>query len=103
MLNSCSIFVKNINIMDQKFVDLNEKLVKILDEADTLPLTVFTFDLLDCIWSDIIEEEDEELSEELVEAYVHEVESSLQIMNPEIEKDVETLGKVLNHLKLYLI
>jgi hypothetical protein len=89
--------------MDQKFVDLNEKLVKILDEADTLPLTVFTFDLLDCIWSDIIEEEDEELSEELVEAYVHEVESSLQIMNPEIEKDVETLGKVLNHLKLYLI
>jgi len=88
--------------MDQKFVDLNEKLVKILDEADTLPLTVFTFDLLDCIWSDIIEEEDEELSEELVEAYVHEVESSLQIMNPEIEKDVETLIKVLNHLKLYL-
>lgn len=88
--------------MDQKFVDLNEKLVKILDEADTLPLTVFTFDLLDCIWSDIIEEEDEELSIELVEAYVHEVESSLQIMNPAIEKDVETLEKVLNHLKLYL-
>jgi hypothetical protein len=86
--------------MDQKFVDLKENLIKILEESDNLILTVFTFDLLDCIWSDIIEEADEELSIELVEAYAHEVESSLQIMNPELKEDVNTLEKVLSKLKI---
>jgi len=88
--------------MDQKFVELKENLVKILEEADNLILTTFTFDLLDCIWSDIIEETDEELSTELVEAYAHEVESSLQIMNPELKEDVNTLEKVLSKLKICL-
>ena len=86
--------------MDQKFVEIKENLVKILEEADNLILTTFTFDLLDCIWSDIIEETDEELSTELVEAYAHEVESSLQIMNPELKEDVNTLEKILKELKI---
>lgn len=88
--------------MDQKFDSLNQNLVKLLEEADNLTLTTFTFDLLDCIWSDIIEETDEELSIELVEAYAHEVESSLQIMNPELKEDVNTLEKILNELKICL-
>jgi hypothetical protein len=88
--------------MDQKFVELKENLVKILEEADNLILTTFTFDLIDCIWSDIIEETDEELSIELVEAYAHEVESSLQIMNPELKEDVNTLEIVLSKLKICL-
>jgi hypothetical protein len=86
--------------MDQKFDSLNQNLVKLLEEADNLTLTTFTFDLLDCIWSDIIEEADEELSTELVEAYAHEVESSLQIMNPELKEDVNTLEKILKELKI---
>ena len=79
-----------------------ENINKLIEDSDNLELSLFTFELLDCIWADIIEEDDEEITNSLIEAYAHEVRNSLEIMNPDLKNDVETLEKVLRELDFYL-
>ena len=87
--------------MSENYNEFQEKLNKIIEESDNLELTLFTFELLDCIWSDIIEEEDDELCESLVEAYANEVRNSLEIMNPDLKMDIEILKRILIELESY--
>jgi hypothetical protein len=82
--------------------DFKENLTKIIEEADDLDLSQFTFDLLDCIWVDILDKNEPENYKNLVEAYANEIESSLEIFNPELKKDIEILEKVLKELQLYI-
>ena len=79
-----------------------ENINKLIEDSDNLELSLFTFELLDCIWADIIEEDDEEITNSLIEAYAHEVRNSLEIMNPDLKNDIETLEKVLRELDFYL-
>ena len=85
--------------MSENYKELKENLNKIIDESDNLELTMFTFELLDCIWCDIIEEEEEEICEDLLEAYANEVRNSLEIMNPDLKIDIDVLEKVLIELE----
>lgn len=84
--------------MSDNYKELQENLNKIIDESDNLELTMFTFELLDCLWCDIVEEEDEEVCEDLIEAYENEVRNSLEIMNPDLKIDINVLEKVLIEL-----
>jgi SAM-dependent MidA family methyltransferase len=86
--------------MSENYKELQENLNKIIEESDNLELTMFTFELLDCIWCDIVEEEDEEICESLIEAYENEVRNSLEIMNPDLKIDIDVLEKVLNYMIL---
>lgn len=86
--------------MSENYKELKENLNKIVDESDNLELSMFTFELLDCVWCDIVEEEDEELCEDLLEAYENEVRNSLEIMNPDLKIDIKVLESVLNQLIL---
>ena len=86
--------------MSENYQELKENLNKIIDESDNLELSMFTFELLDCVWCDIVEEEDEELCEDLLEAYENEVRNSLEIMNPDLKIDIKVLEKVLNQIVL---
>lgn len=84
--------------MEENYKELKENLNRIIEESDDLNLSIFTFELLDCIWCDIVEEEDEELCESLIEAYENEVRNSLEIMNPDLKIDIDVLEKVLLEL-----
>ena len=86
--------------MSENYKELKENLNKIIEESDNIELTLFTFELLDCIWCDIVEEEDEEICESLIEAYENEVRNSLEIMNPDLKLDIDVLEKVLNQMIL---
>ena len=88
--------------MSESYKELQKNLNKIVEESDNFKLTLFTFELLDCIWCDIVEEEDEEISKELIEGYANEVRNSLEIMNPDLKIDIEMLEKVLKELDFYL-
>jgi hypothetical protein len=88
--------------MEEKYREIRENLNKIIEESDNFKLSLFTFELLDCIWSDIVSEDDEELSKELIEGYANEVRNSLEIMNPDLKIDIEMLEKVLKELDFYL-
>jgi hypothetical protein len=88
--------------MSDKYTELKENLNKIIEESDDYTLTLFTFELLDCVWCDIVSEDDEELSKELIEGYANEVRNSLEIMNPDLKIDIEMLEKVLKELDFYL-
>ena len=88
--------------MSNKYTELKENLNKIIEESDNYKLTLFTFELLDCVWCDIVSEDDEELSKELIEGYANEVRNSLEIMNPDLKIDIEMLEKVLKELDFYL-
>lgn len=85
--------------MSDNYNKLQQNLNKIIEESDNLELTIFTFELLDCIWCDIVEEEDEEICEDLIEAYANEVRNSLEIMNPDLKIDINVLEKVLIELE----
>lgn len=84
--------------MSETYKELQENLKKLIEESDNLELTMFTFELLDCIWCDIVEEDDVEVCEDLIEAYENEVRNSLEIMNPDLESDINVLEKVLNYM-----
>jgi hypothetical protein len=88
--------------MEEKYREIKENLNKIIEESDSFELTLFTFELLDCVWCDIVSEDDEELSKELIEGYANEVRNSLEIMNPDLKIDIEMLEKVLKELDFYL-
>jgi hypothetical protein len=88
--------------MSNKYTELKENLNKIIEESDDYTLTLFTFELLDCVWCDIVSEDDEELSKELIEGYANEVRNSLEIMNPDLKIDIDVLEKVLKELDFYL-
>ena len=88
--------------MEEKYREIKENLNKIIEESDDYKLTLFTFELLDCVWCDIVSEDDEELSKELIEGYANEVRNSLEIMNPDLKIDIEMLEKVLKELDFYL-
>jgi hypothetical protein len=88
--------------MEEKYREIKENLNKIIEESDNFRLTLFTFELLDCVWCDIVSEDDEELSKELIEGYANEVRNSLEIMNPDLKIDIEMLEKVLKELDFYL-
>jgi hypothetical protein len=88
--------------MEEKFREIRENLNKIIEESDNFKLSLFTFELLDCVWCDIVSEDDEELSKELIEGYANEVRNSLEIMNPDLKIDIEMLEKVLKQLDFYL-
>lgn len=79
--------------------EFKENINKLIEYSDNLELSLFTFELLDCIWADIIEEDDEEITKSLIEAYAHEVRNSLEIMNPDLKIDIEMLEKVLIELE----
>jgi hypothetical protein len=85
--------------MSDTYKELQQNLNEIIDLSDSLELTLFTFELLDCIWSDIVEEIDEEMCESLIEAYANEVRNSLEIMNPDLKIDIDILKKVLKELE----
>jgi len=86
--------------MNENYKELQENLNKIIEDSDNLRLTVFTFELLDCIWCDIVEEQDVEICESLIEAYENEVRNSLEIMNPDLKIDINVLESVLNQIVL---
>jgi hypothetical protein len=88
--------------MIENMENFKDNLSKILEESDDLDLSEFTFDLLDCIWADILDENEPENYKNLVEAYANEIESSLEIFNPELKTDIEILEKVLKELQLYI-
>jgi hypothetical protein len=88
--------------MEEKYREIKENLNKIIEDSDNFKLTLFTFELLDCVWCDIVSEDDEELSKELIEGYANEVRNSLEIMNPDLKIDIDILEKVLKELDFYL-
>jgi hypothetical protein len=88
--------------MIENMENFKENLSKLLEEADDLDLSQFTFDLLDCIWVDILDKNEPENYKNLVEAYANEIESSLEIFNPELKKDIEILEKILKQLEFYV-
>jgi len=83
----------------QKFF---QEIEKLLDEADEMKLSDFTYDLLDCIYSDIVSENINDFSKNTVEGYINEIENSLKIFNPELNEDIFVLEKMLNLLETYL-
>jgi hypothetical protein len=85
--------------MSDTYKELQQNLNEIIDLSDSLELTLFTFELLDCIWADIIEEDDEEITNSLIEAYANEVRNSIEIMNPDLKIDIDILKKVLKELE----
>lgn len=88
MENNIDIFKKNLE--------------NIVDESDTLDLKQFTFDLLDCIYVDIVCEESHKISKLVVEGYINEVKNSIEVFNPEYKLDIEILEKVLKELDYFL-
>ena len=58
--------------MEEKYREIKENLNKIIEESDNFKLTLFTFELLDCVWCDIVSEDDEELSKENFDEFVDE-------------------------------
>lgn len=79
-----------------------ENIEKILDEADENDLFDFTYDLFDCIYSDIVCENMSDLYKNTIEAYVDEIKNSLEIFNPEMKMDISLLEKMLVELERYL-
>jgi hypothetical protein len=88
--------------MSKNLKEFQENLNKLIEESNNLELSLFSFELLDCIWADIIDEDDEEITESLVEAYANEVRNSLEIMNPDLKIDINILEKVLKELEFYI-
>ena len=79
-----------------------ENIEKILDEADESELYDFTCDLFDCIYSDLVCEDESELYKNTVEAYADEIKNSIDIFNPSIKMDLLFLEKMLLELDRYL-
>lgn len=88
--------------MDKNTEDFFKNIEKILDEADYLGLSNFTYDLFDCIYSDIVAETATDFSKNIVEAYANEIRNSLEIMNPDLKSDIEMLEKVLIEMERYV-
>jgi hypothetical protein len=88
MENNIDIFQKNLN--------------NIVDESDFLELKQFTFDLLDCLYVDIVCEEPQKVSKLVIEGYINEVKNSIEVFNPEYKLDIEILEKVLKELDYFL-
>jgi hypothetical protein len=88
MENNIDIFQKNLN--------------NIVDESDFLELKQFTFDLLDCLYVDIVCEETQKVSKLVIEGYINEVKNSIEVFNPEYKLDIEILEKVLKELDFFL-
>lgn len=88
MENNIDIFQKNLN--------------NIVDESDFLELKQFTFDLLDCLYVDIVCEETQKVSKLVIEGYINEVKNSIEVFNPEYKLDIEILEKVLKELDYFL-
>lgn len=83
----------------QKFL---QNVEKILDQADEVGVSNFTYDLFDCIYSDIVVTSITDFSKNTLEAYVNEIRNSLEIMNPELKNDVEMLDRMLTEMEKYL-
>ena len=88
MENSVDVFKKNLN--------------NIVDESDYLELKQFTFDLLDCIYVDIVCEENGKITKLVIEGYINEVKNSIEVFNPEYKLDIEVLEKILKELDYFL-
>lgn len=88
--------------MENSIDIFKKKLQDIVDESDNLELKNFTYDLIDCVYVDIVCEEPNEISKNLVEGYINEVENSIEIYNPEYKQDIEILEKILKELDFYL-
>lgn len=88
--------------MIEKNQKLFQEIEKILDEADEIKLSDFTYDLFDCFYSDIIGENPAEFHKNTIEAYIHEIETSLKIFNPALTDDIYILEKMLNLLETYI-
>lgn len=88
METSVDIFKKNLN--------------NIVDESDYLELKQFTFDLLDCIYVDIVCEENGKITKLIIEGYINEVKNSIEVFNPEYKLDIEVLEKILKELDYFL-
>ena len=88
MENSIDIFKKNLEI--------------IINDADCIDLKQFTYDLLDCIYVDIVCEQSEKVSKIVIEGYENEVKNSIDVFNPEYKEDIEVLEKLLKELDYYL-
>lgn len=88
MENNIDIFQNNLN--------------NIVDESDFLELKQFTFDLLDCLYVDIVCEETHKVTKLVIEGYINEVKNSIEVFNPEYKLDIEILEKVLKELDYFL-
>lgn len=78
-----------------------ENLEKIINEGDEMELSNFTYDLLDCLYVDIVAEKTKGISKNLIEGYISEIRNSLEIINPVLTKDIDILNKALVELELY--
>lgn len=88
--------------MENSIDIFKKKIDEIVLESDDLDLKNFTYDLIDCIYVDIVCENSEKITKILVEGYLNEVKNSIEIYNPEYIQDIEILEKLLKELDCYL-
>ncbi len=80
---------------------LQQKLGDIIEKSDNILLSNFTFDLLDCIYIDIVDVYSEDVNEDLLEGYLNEIKNSLEIMNPDLKNDIDILENLLKEIEFY--
>jgi hypothetical protein len=77
----------------------------LLEACDMFAVYDFTYSLINLVWADMCLHSKESLEYDEVVAMLEEVDQSIEIMNPELKKDLELLNSLrdaLENAKKYL-
>ena len=82
--------------------DFQQEIADLLDEVEISDVRTFTFELISLAYDEFCDIDLEDIELEVAEAYLKEVDDSLEIFNPEIELDIIYLKKLQNILENYI-
>jgi hypothetical protein len=82
--------------------DFQEEIADLMAETEISDVRNFTFELISIAFDEFCDIDPEDIELEVAEAYLKEVEDSLEIFNPEIELDIIYLKKLQNILENYI-
>ena len=82
--------------------DFQQEIEDLLDEVEISDVRTFTFELISLAYDEFCDIDLEDIELEVAEAYLKEVDDTLEIFNPEIELDIFYLKKLQNILENYI-
>jgi hypothetical protein len=82
--------------------DFQQEIADLLDEVEISDVRTFTFELISLAYDEFCDIDLEDIELEVAEAYLKEVDDTLEIFNPEIELDIFYLKKLQNILENYI-
>jgi hypothetical protein len=82
--------------------DFQQEIADLLDEVEISDVRTFTFELISLAYDEFCDIDLEDIELEVTEAYLKEVDDTLEIFNPEIELDIFYLKKLQNILENYI-